>query len=204
MRLQELLNRYWHWFGLTSLAVAIALAALVAPNRISLLELEREAFTAEDRIRDAIVDDPQIISQALTVPGGAAQLAEVFSEAGYGRRVLRYELYNSKGEVVYTSGLADLRLDESAIAAAINPKMNGATIGLYGGREGSEPSHFARLHIPISLRGNVHGSLEVFLDQTEQASVLTSYFEIIALVILCLVSAGIAIPLVLAWSRGRA
>ena len=75
MRLQELLKEYWHWLGLTSFAVAIALAALVAPNRIGLLELEREAFSAEDRIREAVLSDPQVILQALTVPGGAAQLA---------------------------------------------------------------------------------------------------------------------------------
>lgn len=204
MRLHELLKKYWHWLGLTSFAAAIALAALVAPNRISLLELEREAFSSEDRIREAILADPQVVMQALTVPGGAAQLSEIFTEAGYGRRILRFELYNSTGDVVYTSGRADLRLDRTAIAAAINPQMNGATIGLYAGNTRSTPSHFARLHIPISLRGKVHGSLEVYLDQTEQASVLTSYFEIVALVILGLVSAAIAIPLLLAWSRGRA
>ncbi|MDJ0514485.1 MAG: diguanylate cyclase, partial [Methyloceanibacter sp.] len=204
MRFQELLNRYWHWIGFTLFAAAIAITALVAPNRISLLELEREAFSAEDRIREAILADPQILVHALTVPGGAAQLTEVFNEAGYGRRILRYELYDSKGEIVYTSGLANLRLDRTAISAAINPKMNGATISLYAGHARNQPSHFARLHIPISFREDVHGSLEIYLDQTEQASVLSSYFGVVALVTLGLVCAGIVIPMILAWSRGRA
>ena len=75
MRLQELLKEYWHWLGLTSFAIAIALAALVAPNRISLLELEREAFSAEDRIREAVLSDPQLVLQAMTVPGGGAPAA---------------------------------------------------------------------------------------------------------------------------------
>ncbi|MEM8643549.1 MAG: bifunctional diguanylate cyclase/phosphodiesterase [Pseudomonadota bacterium] len=204
MRLQELLNKYWHWFGFALFAAVIALAALVAPNRISLLELEREAFSAEDRIRDAILSDPQTLMHAWTVPGGAAQLAEVFNEAGYGRRILRYELRDSRGDIVYTSGLANLRLDRTAISAAINPKMNGATIGLYAGHAPNQPSHFARLHIPITFRGDVQGSLEVYLDQSDQAGVLSSYFGVVALVILSLVSAGIALPLTLAWSRGRA
>jgi len=118
------------------------------------------------------------------VPGGAAQLAEVFNEAGYGRRILRFELYDSKGELVYTSGLANLRLDRTAVAAAINPKMNGATISLHAGQARNQPSHFARLHIPISLRDDVNGSLEIYLDQSEQASVLSSYFGDVALVTL--------------------
>ncbi|ODS00029.1 hypothetical protein AUC68_02545 [Methyloceanibacter methanicus] len=204
MRPRELLKRYWHWLGLTSFAIAIGLAALVAPTRISLMELEREAFASEDRIRNAVLADPQILLQALTVPGGAARFADVFTDIGYSRRVLRYELYDSRGEVIYTSGLANLRLDQTALAAAVNPNLNGATIGLYAGNATNQPAHFARLHIPISLRGNVHGSLEVYLDQSEQAKVLSSYFGFMALVILALVSAGIAIPLILAWSRGRA
>lgn len=50
MRPKELLHKYWHWLGLTLFAMLIALAALIAPNRISLLELEREAFAAENQI----------------------------------------------------------------------------------------------------------------------------------------------------------
>ena len=49
---------------MTSFAAVIAIDALVAPNRISLLELEREAFSAEDRIRDAVLNDPQVVQQA--------------------------------------------------------------------------------------------------------------------------------------------
>lgn len=204
MRTRELLKKYWHWLGLTLFATLIALAALIAPNRISLLELEREAFSAENQIRKKLLDDPQVVMHALTVPGGGTQLADVFEDAGYGRRLLRYELYDSKGDLLFTRGLANLTLDQPAVAAAVNPSMNGATIGLYAGDGKHGPAHFARLHVPLNIDGKVHGSLEIYLDQNEQAGVLNSYFGIIALVILSLVGMGIAMPLALAWSRGRA
>ncbi|MCB1442433.1 MAG: bifunctional diguanylate cyclase/phosphodiesterase [Methyloceanibacter sp.] len=190
--------------GLTLFAMLIALAALIAPNRISLLELEREAFAAENQIREKLLEDPQLVTHALTVPGGATQLTELFNDAGFGQRLLRYELYDSKGDLVFTRGLANLRLNRPAIAASINPNRNGATIGLYAGDGTNGPSHFARLHVPINLGSDVHGSLEIYLDQSKQAGVLTSYFGVIALVILALVGAGITIPLALAWTRGRA
>ena len=55
--------------------------------------------------------DPQVVHNALNVPGAAPQLGEIFHASGYAPRVLRYEVYNAKGRLLFTSGQANLRLD---------------------------------------------------------------------------------------------
>ena len=43
----------------------------------------------------------------------------------------------------------------------------------------------------------------VYLDQSEQAKVLSRYFGLIAAVTMLLLGAGVATPIALAWTRSR-
>ena len=45
------LKKHWLWAGLVALSALIAAAAFVAPGKISRYELEREAFTAAQRLK---------------------------------------------------------------------------------------------------------------------------------------------------------
>ena len=203
MTLKTSLKKYWHWVGLALLSVLIALTALIAPGRVSHLELEREAVVAQNRIRAQILEDPQIVLNALTMPGAAPQLGEIFQDAGYATRVLRYELYNAQGRLVFTSGQSGLNVTDNIVDVLTNPVQDGAVVGLFATQAVDGPTHFALLHLPIDLNANARGTLVVFLDQSDQANVLSGYFGLIALIILILLGIGVATPVAFAWTRSQ-
>jgi hypothetical protein len=53
------------------------------------------------------------------------------------------------------------------------------------------------------LNGEPRGTLVVYLDQSDQASALSSYFGLVAAITLILLGAGIAVPAVFAWMRSE-
>ncbi|MGH6735141.1 MAG: putative bifunctional diguanylate cyclase/phosphodiesterase [Methyloceanibacter sp.] len=196
-------KKYWHWAGLALLSALIAVTALIAPSRVSQLELEREALVAQDRIQAQLVKDPNVVLEALTRPGFAPQLDQVFQQAGYAHRVLRFELYDARGRLTFTSGLASLPLDDSLVDVKTNPAQEGAVIGLYTSNVDGAPSHFAVLRLPLDFNHLTRGSLVVYLDQSDQANVLSGYFSLIAAVTLLLLGVGIATPVAFAWMRSQ-
>ena len=199
----ESLKKHWHWVGLALLSALIATTALLAPSSVSRLELEREALVAEDRIRADLLDEPNVVIDALTRPGLAPQLSEVFDKSGYGHRILRYELYNAKGRLIFTSGQASIALDDRLVDVTSNPQQDGSVVGLYEGSTETGPAHFAVLRIPLNLNEHVRGTLAIYLDQTDQASVLSGYFGLIATVTLILLGIGVATPVAFAWMRSQ-
>ena len=170
---------------------------------MSLLALEREALVAEDRIHAQLLEDPNVVFDALTRPGAAVQLGEVFEQTGYARRVLRYELYDARGRLVFTSGRASLHLGDNLAGVTSNPTKEGAVVGLYSGSATQGPSQFAVLRLPLDLAAQARGTLIVYLDQTDQAGVLSSYFGLIALVTIILLGVGVATPVAFAWMRSQ-
>ena len=69
--------------------------------------------------------------------------------------------------------------------------------------EGGAPTHFAVLTLPLQLNGTPGGTLVVYLNQTDQASVLSDYFGIIAAITLLLLGVGVATPVAFAWMRSQ-
>jgi diguanylate cyclase (GGDEF)-like protein len=199
----ETLNKYWHWAALAVLGALIAATALVVPGRVSLLELEREALVAEERIRAQVVEEPNIVIDALTRPGLAPQLSEIFQKSGYAHRLLRYELYDAKGRLTFTSGQAGLPVDDQLVDVAVTPAKDGGAIGLYTGADEGAASHFAVLRIPLDLNQHARGTLVVYLDQSDQANIFSGYFDLIALITLILLCVGIATPVAFAWMRSQ-
>jgi diguanylate cyclase (GGDEF)-like protein len=199
----ETLNKYWHWAALALLAVLIGATALVVPGRVSLLELEREALMAEARIRAQMLEEPNIVIDALTRPGLAPQLSEIFQQSGYAHRMLRYELYDAKGRLRFTSGQASLPLDDQLVDVASSPAQEGAVIGLYTGVDEGAASHFAVLRIPLDLNQQARGTLIAYLDQSDQANIFSGYFGLIAAITLLLLCIGVATPVAFAWMRGQ-
>jgi diguanylate cyclase (GGDEF)-like protein len=202
----ESVKRQWHWTGLALLCALIAVTALLAPSRVSMLELRREAVTAADRIRAQMLKEPDAAFAALARPGQAPQLANILDHAGYSHRVLRFELYDEAEKLRFTSGLAGLNLSDVPEAATAGPTPETPEVALYevsGEGSASSPTHFAVLTIPLQLNGEPHGTLVVYLNQTDQANVLSDYFGIIAAITLLLLVAGIATPAAFAWMRGQ-
>jgi len=202
MLLKDSLQKYWHWLGLALLSALIGVTAFLAPSRVSHLELEREALVAEERIHTRLSEDPQVVLDALTVPGAAPQLSEIFEEAGYATRVLRYELYDAQGRLVFTSGQAGLDLSD-VVDVMQSPVQDGPAVGLYSGHADDGPAHFALLRLPIDLSANARGTLDVYLDQSDQANVLSGYFGLIAIVTLVLLGIGVTTPVAFAWMRSQ-
>jgi len=197
------LKKYWHWAVLVVLSALIAAAAFVAPSKISRIELEREALVAAHRLKIQMLKEPDALFYALTSPSLTPQFAEILDKSGYGHRVLRYELYDRQGQLAFTSGLAGLQLDDQLASMLANPSDEAAKVTLYQGSGGSLPSNFAALTLPLALNGEPRGTLVVYLDQSDQATVLSSYFGLIAAITLLLLGAGIAVPAAFAWMRGR-
>jgi diguanylate cyclase (GGDEF)-like protein len=197
----ERLKQHAHWAGLVVLSVLIAAAAFFTPSRISVMELEREALVAAERMRAQLMQEPATLLDALTKPGYAPQLSSVFEHAGYGPRVLRYELYDEAGHLTFTSGKAGVQLDGASAGVASTP--SDTTISLHQGTIAGAPSHFAVLSLPFRLGGKPRGELIVYLDQTEEASALSNYFGLIVAITLLLLCAGIATPIAFAWMRSE-
>ncbi len=197
------LKKYWYWVVLAALSALVATAAFVAPGKISHIELEREALVAANRLKAQMLKEPDALFYALTSPSLTPQFAEILDKSGYGHRVLRYELYDPAGQLAFTSGLAGLQLDGELASMLANPSNEAAKVTLYQGSGGSLPSNFAALTLPLALNGEPRGTLVVYLDQSDQAIVLSSYFGLIAVITLLLLGAGIAVPAAFAWMRGR-
>ena len=197
------LKEQWHWAGLALLAALIATAAFIAPDKISHIELEREAGVAAARLKAQFMKEPDALIDALAGPALTPQFAAILDKSGYGHRVLRYELYDKDGHLAFTSGLAALSLS-SELAVPPVPTSNGApTVTIYEGGGDAAPSHFAALTVPLSLNTGVRGTLVVYLDQSDQAGALANYFGLIAAIMLLLLSIGIATPVAIAWMRAK-
>jgi diguanylate cyclase (GGDEF)-like protein len=197
-------KKYWYWVVLAVLSALIVAAAFVAPGKITQFELKREALTAADRLKAHMLNEPDALFYALASPSATPQFGEILEKAGYGHRVLRYELYDRSGQLVFTSGLSGLQLDENLAATLLaSPSDEAPKVTLYQSSGGSQPSNFAALTLPLALDGDPRGTLVVYLDQSDQAKVLSSYFGLIAGITLLLLGAGVAVPAAFAWMRGR-
>ena len=197
------LKKHWYWAGLVVLSALIATAALVAPGKISRYELEREAFTAAQRLRVQMLNEPDTLFYALSSPSFATQFADILDKWGYSHRVLRYELYDQNGNLDFTSGLAGLKLDDEFATLLAKPSSEAPSIALYKSQDGAEPTNFASLTLPLAVNGEPRGTLVVYLDQSDQAAVLANYFDWVVGITLALLGAGIAVPAAFAWMRGR-
>jgi diguanylate cyclase (GGDEF)-like protein len=204
MALFEPFKERWHWTGLALLCALIAVTAILAPGKISSLELRREAVMAADRIREQMMKEPDAVFDALMRPGLAPQLANVLDHAGYAHRVLRFELYDEAGRLRFTSGLSGLNLSDVPPSATASPTVETPEVALHesAGRS-TPPTHFAVLTLPMQLNGAPRGTLVVYLNQSDQASVLSDYFGTIAAVTLLLLGVGIATPAAFAWMRSQ-
>ena len=193
------LKKHWHWVALAFVSVLIAATALVAPGRVSVMELEREAVTAATLIRAQVLAEPEYVFDAFARPALAPRLGQIFDHAGYAHRVLRYELYDKSGNLAFTSGRSGVDLgEETAAAPATAP---GVRLRETNGASG--PSQLAVLSLPISLGGEPRGSLVVYLDQTDNARVLFNYFGLIAAITVLLLAIGTATPAVVAFMRSQ-
>jgi diguanylate cyclase (GGDEF)-like protein len=196
-------KKYWYWVVLAVLSALIVAAAFVAPGRITQFELKREALTAADRLKEQMLKEPDALFYALASPSATPQFADILNKTGYGHRVLRYELYNRDGQLEFTSGLSGLQLDDSLASLLASPADEAPKVTLYQSSGGSQPTNFAALTLPLALAGDPRGTLVVYLDQSDQAKVLSSYFGLIAGITLLLLGAGVAVPAAFAWMRGR-
>jgi diguanylate cyclase (GGDEF)-like protein len=197
------LKKHWYWAGLVVLSALIATAALVAPGKISRYELEREAFTAAQRLRVQMLNEPDTLFYALSSPSFTTQFAEILDKWGYSHRVLRYELYDQKGGLDFTSGLSGLKLDDEFATLLARPSSEAPSIALYKSQDGAEPTNFASFTLLLAVNGEPRGTLVVYLDQSDQAAVLANYFDWVVGITLALLGAGIAVPAAFAWMRGR-
>jgi diguanylate cyclase (GGDEF)-like protein len=196
-------KKYWYWVVLAALGALIAAAAFVAPGEITQLELKREALTAADRLKAQMLNEPDALFYALASPSATPQFADILNKTGYGHRVLRYELYNRDGQLEFTSGLSGLQLDGDLATLLASPADVTPKVTLYQTSGPSLPTNFAALALPLALDGEPRGTLVVYLDQSDQAKVLSSYFGLIAGITLLLLGAGVAVPAAFAWMRGR-
>ncbi len=198
----KVLKRQWHWLGLVLLAALISTAAFVAPDRISHIELEREAQVAATRLKAQILREPDALLDALSGPALTPQFAALLDKSGYGHRVLRYEFYDKDGRLAFTSGLAGLSLSDEIAQPPGTGLDTVPRVSLYHA-DGSAPSHFAALALPLSLNTGARGTLVVYLDQSDQANALSNYFGLIAAIMLLLLSIGISTPVAIAWMRAQ-
>ena len=195
--------KQWHWAGLALLSALIAAIAFVAPDKISHIELEREASVAATRLTAQILKEPDALLDALSGPALTPQFAALLDKSGYGHRVLRYEFYDKDGRLAFTSGLAGLSLSDEIAQPPVATTNDAPRVFLYEGTGSSAPSHFAALALPLSLNTGERGTLVVYLDQRDQAGALSNYFGLIAAIMLLLLSTGIATPVAIAWMRAK-
>jgi diguanylate cyclase (GGDEF)-like protein len=196
------LKKNAHWAGLALLSALIAVTAIIAPGRISQIELEREAQLAANRLQAQMLEEPDALYEAVTRPGTSQQFSAILDKSGYGHRVLRYELYDQQGNLVFTSGLAGGNVDHDLATLLASPSHEPAKVSLFAG-SGDAPSNFAALTLPLALNGEPRGTLVVYLDQSDQAKILSNYFGMIAVITLLLLGIGIGTPAAFAWLRSK-
>jgi diguanylate cyclase (GGDEF)-like protein len=202
MTISALIKMYWLLAGSVLLCAVIAYAAFVAPSRIGQLELEREARLASERIGAGLKSEPSTLIDAFRRPALAPQISRIFQDLGYGHRVLRYELYDKSGKLTFASGKAGLELEKPVLSVPeVSPGAD-ANVALHN-RSDTAVSHVAVLTIPVHMAEQPDATLLVYLDQSEQANVLSRYFGLVAAITMLLLGAGVATPIALAWMRSQ-
>jgi diguanylate cyclase (GGDEF)-like protein len=194
-------KKHSYWVGLALLSALVAAIAFVVPSKISQMELEHEALVAAERIKAQMLKEPDALFYALTAPSQTPEFGDMLGKSGYGPRVLRYELYDRSGKLLFTSGLSGLKLDDQVATLFASPAEAAPKVVLYRSSGGPAPTNFATLALPLALNGDPHGTLVVYLDQSDQAAVLSRYFNLVAAITLLLLSAGIGVPGAFAWMR---
>ena len=96
-----------------------------------------------------------------------------------------------------------MKLDDEQAVLLASPASEAPSIILYKSQDGKEPTNFASITLPLALNGEHHGMLVIYLNQSDQATVLANYFNWVVGITLALLGAGIAVPAAFAWMRGR-
>ncbi len=192
------LKRNWIWAGLVLLCVLIAATAFIAPSKIGRMELRRDATVAATRIGAEVKMQPQTLIGAFARPELASRVNSIFHDLGYDHRVLRYEIYDDAGSLTFASTKDGMQLDhEIERRSARRRRSKGIDLQPFRHRRLA----FRRAHHSDSLSGHADGTLLVYLDQSEQAKVMSRYFGLIAAVTMLLLGAGVSTPIALAWTR---
>ena len=178
----------------------IAVTAFIAPSRIGRMELRNDAKVTAAQISDAVEKQPRTLIGAFAPPELAASVSSILNDLGYDHRVLRYEIYDDASNLAFTYTKPGLQLDDEM--SEVPQGADDPKISIYN-RSGTAVSHFAVLTIPIRMSGHLDGTLFVYLDQSDQAKVLSRYFGLIAAVTMLLLGVGVATPIALAWTRSR-
>ena len=88
--------------------------------------------------------------------------------------------------MAFTSGLAGCSLTAIRALCSTAPPTRRPKSPSIKVQAAAHPTNFAALTLPLALDGDPRGTLVVYLDQTDQANVLSSYFGLIAAITLAL------------------
>jgi hypothetical protein len=146
--------------------------------------------------------EPSTLIDAFRRPALALHVSRIFEDLDYGHRVLRYELYDKTGKLTFTSGRAGLELEKPIPSVPqVSPGAD-ANVALHN-RSDAAVSHVAVPTILVHMAGQPDATLLVYLDQSEQAVILSRCFGQIAAITMLLLGAGVATPIALAWMRDQ-
>ena len=173
------LKKYWYWVVLVVLSALIATAAVVAPGKISQIELEREALIAADRLKAQMLKEPDTLFYALSSPSATPQFAEILDKSGYSHRVLRYELYDqTDGQSISPAASPVCSSTTSSRLCSRDPRAKRPRSRSIRARTVPSRPISPSLTLPLAVNGEPRGTLVVYLDQSDQANVLVQLFRI--------------------------
>jgi diguanylate cyclase (GGDEF)-like protein len=200
MSVPAALKTHGHWAVLGASGVLIALAGLAVLYSISSLELKRDAETIYEQVERIATEHPGQVLDAMENPAFAPALGELIGRTGFGHRVLRYELFNEKGELIFSGGgLSGIALDAAKPAEDVGVPHG---MALKSRQAETGPTHFASIGVPLEV-GPQSGTLVLFVDQSAEVLLLSSYLNWFGLAALILLVSGIGVPAMLAWRRSH-
>lgn len=127
-----------------------------------------------------------------------------------GDRVFRYEFYDKKGGLIYSTGVGDLSAKPPSKAFILGSTASGSKSlksALHNGHavteDGRVPTKYALVAKPYPPVGDSIGTVLAYVDQTKQARLLSKSLNFVAAVTAALILLAILVPSALAFFKIR-
>ncbi len=198
-------------WALTSAIVIIATISLSwqTANQLVRHELQSAALDWASYLVDSVHDLEQVMATG-KVPENSLDVLQSASRLG---RVFRYQLFDPKGRLVYTSDMDGNLIDEGPIdeprptlhhvLAAKKPIVELRESGTQVDADERIPALYGQVYLPIVTAKGVHGMVEVSLDQTEKATQYRHEFVSFATGLTLLILFAMILPLTMVWRKTK-
>ena len=198
-------------WGLSSaLVVAIAVGLTwQAATHLLRYEVHADASAWADYLKGHVDELDQILTSGVTSEASV----DVLRSAGVVDAIFFFRLYDQDGRPVYQSETMDKRLpfarytsdgkDDPTVKEALSSDQPIVRLGEHAGDSHAIPSVYGRIVLPLETESGVHGTAEIYMDQTAKAEQYRQASVVFVTGLALLILFAMALPMTMVWRKTK-